>query len=121
MNHDTYNDFCASLLATTHVVQWGGAHVWKVGGKVFAIAGWSDREQPHIVFKCSDLTFEILKEQEGYRPAPYLAPRGGKWIQAYDFEIVTLSDIQTYLKESHHIISQKLTKKLQAELGIKRD
>ncbi|MCR6659935.1 MAG: hypothetical protein NVV72_11555 [Asticcacaulis sp.] len=24
------------------VVQWGGAHVWKVGGKVFAIGGWHD-------------------------------------------------------------------------------
>ncbi len=28
-----------SLPATTHVVQWGGAHVWKVGGKVFAVGG----------------------------------------------------------------------------------
>ena len=32
-----YNRYCASLPAATHVVQWGGAHVWKVGGKVFAI------------------------------------------------------------------------------------
>jgi len=27
-----------SLAPDDHVVQWGGAHVWKVGGKVFAIA-----------------------------------------------------------------------------------
>ena len=46
MTLDEYNGFCASLAATTHVVQWGGAHVWKVGGKVFAIAGWNDGEQP---------------------------------------------------------------------------
>ena len=37
MTRDEYNAFCASLPATTHVVQWGGADVWKVGGKVFAI------------------------------------------------------------------------------------
>ena len=42
MTPDEYNRFCASLHATTHVVQWGGAHVWKVGGKVFAIGGWDD-------------------------------------------------------------------------------
>jgi predicted DNA-binding protein (MmcQ/YjbR family) len=33
MTCDDYNAFCASLPATTHVVQWGGSHVWKVGGK----------------------------------------------------------------------------------------
>ncbi|MEO9873698.1 MAG: MmcQ/YjbR family DNA-binding protein, partial [Anderseniella sp.] len=41
MTLEEYDTYCASLTATTHVVQWGGAHVWKVGGKVFAIAGWS--------------------------------------------------------------------------------
>lgn len=44
MNIDGYNTYCGSLPATTHVVQWGGAHVWKVGGKVFAIGGWNDGE-----------------------------------------------------------------------------
>jgi predicted DNA-binding protein (MmcQ/YjbR family) len=38
MNLAEYNAFCGSFEATSHVVQWGGAHVWKVGGKVFAIA-----------------------------------------------------------------------------------
>ncbi|WP_339832848.1 hypothetical protein [uncultured Parvibaculum sp.] len=40
MTYREFNAFCASLPATTYVVQWGGAHVWKVGGKVFAIGGW---------------------------------------------------------------------------------
>lgn len=39
MIQDEYNTFCAMLPATSHVVQWGGSDVWKVGGKVFAIAG----------------------------------------------------------------------------------
>ena len=38
-----YNAFCAALPATSHVVQWGGADVWKVGGKVFAL-GRDDAE-----------------------------------------------------------------------------
>jgi predicted DNA-binding protein (MmcQ/YjbR family) len=30
--------FCLCLSGATHVVQWGGSDVYKVGGKVFAIA-----------------------------------------------------------------------------------
>ncbi len=118
MDLETYNEHCASLPAATHVVQWGGAHVWKVGGKVFAIAGWSDSEQPHIVFKTSDLAFDILREQRGMRPAPYLAPRGGKWIQVFEPDAMSETDVMTYLSESHRLISLKLTRKLRVELGL---
>src|SRR5262249_53547178 len=44
VTYKEFNRFCRSLRATTHVVQWGGAHVWKVGGKVFAIGGWDEGE-----------------------------------------------------------------------------
>ncbi|NNF79091.1 MAG: MmcQ/YjbR family DNA-binding protein, partial [Rhizobiales bacterium] len=50
MTYEEYNAFCGALPATTHVVQWGGAHVWKVGGKVFAIGGWAD-DRPAYTFK----------------------------------------------------------------------
>jgi predicted DNA-binding protein (MmcQ/YjbR family) len=42
MKRDAFNAFCAALPGATHVVQWGGADVWKAGGKVFAIGGWAD-------------------------------------------------------------------------------
>src|SRR3546814_12828317 len=42
MNAEAFNAYCASLPATTHVVQWGGADVWKVGGKVFALGRQGD-------------------------------------------------------------------------------
>lgn len=118
MNKDEYNSFCASLPATTHVVQWGGADVWKVGGKVFAIAGWSKEEFPYITFKCTPMSFDILKEQPGLRPAPYLAPRGGKWIQLHEREGLDEEGIRAYLTQSHAIVATKLTKKLKTELGL---
>ena len=37
--YDDFNAFCGALRATSYVVQWRGSHVWKVGGKVFAIGG----------------------------------------------------------------------------------
>lgn len=118
MTLDEYNDFCRSLPATTYVVQWGGAHVWKVGGKVFAIGGWGKTDQPAFSFKTSELDFEILRDEPGYRPAPYLASRGMKWIQQYDVPEGGQEMLEYYLKESYRLVSLGLTKKLQRELGL---
>lgn len=113
-----YNAFCASLQATTHVVQWGGAHVWKVGGKVFAIAGWSTGAELAVTFKCSEMAFEILKQQPGLRPAPYLASRGMSWIQRQTDESMPDGALQDYIRESHHLVALKLPKRLKAALGV---
>ena len=118
MTYEEYDSFCRSLPATSYVVQWGGSHVWKVGGKVFAIGGWEKAGKPAFTFKASELNFEILRDQPGFRPAPYLASRGMRWIQQYDAPEETDETLQYYLKESHRIVSLGLTKKLQRQLGL---
>jgi predicted DNA-binding protein (MmcQ/YjbR family) len=85
MKRNEFNQFCQSLSATSHVVQWGGSDVWKVGGKVFAICNSQEDPLPGITFKTSALDYEILRERQGFRPAPYLASRGMTWIQRYDY------------------------------------
>ncbi len=118
MTRAEYNRFCRSLPATNHVVQWGGADVWKVGTKVFAIGGWSRGEEPSFTFKCSDLAYDILKEQPGCRPAPYLASRGMKWIQRYSDETLDDKALKDYLRASHRLAAANLTKKARAALGL---
>lgn len=117
MSYDEFNSFCQSLTATTHVVQWGGADVWKVGGKVFAIGGWSDGNAA-FTFKVSRIAFEMLSEQEGLRPAPYLASRGMTWIQRVDDTSLDDDALRDYLRESHRIVSLGLSKKQQRALGL---
>lgn len=121
VTYDEFNDFCRSLPATSHVVQWGGAHVWKVGGKVFAIGGWDKSGKPAFSFKVSDLNFEILKDQPGFQPAPYLASRGMKWIQQFETSGTGEDELRYYLTESHRIVSLGLTKKKQKELGLNQE
>ncbi|WP_084417843.1 MmcQ/YjbR family DNA-binding protein [Henriciella litoralis] len=119
MDIKSYNSFCGGMAHTTHVVQWGGAHVWKIGGKVFAIAHEDEAgDNFRVSFKVSDLAFDILKEQEGCKGAPHLASRGMKWIQR--FSDATLDDeaLKLYLAESYRIVSLGLTKTLQRELGL---
>lgn len=118
MTHDQFNEFCRALPATTYVMQWGGCHVWKIGGKVFAIGSSDKADNPAYSFKTSELNFHFLKEKEGYRPAPYLASRGFSWIQYHGAGDTDDEDLGYYLRESYRIVSLGLTKKLQKQLGL---
>ena len=125
MTRDEFDVYCATLKATTHVIQWGGASVWKVGGKIFAIcSSWgpedkrshADDASERISFKCSDLGYQILCELEGIVPAPYLAR--AKWVQLQRADALSDDDIKDYIADAHAIIAAKLTKKLQRTLGL---
>ncbi len=119
MTTDDYNAFCGGLPHTTHVVQWGGADVWKIGGKVFAIGGWQDDDEAlHVTFKCSEMSYELLKDTPGCRPAPYLASRGMKWIQRTSDEALNDDGLKDYIAESYRLVARGLTKKVQRELGL---
>ena len=118
MTLEEYNAFCASLDHTSHVVQWGGAHVWKVAGKVFAIGGWNEGTALAVTFKVTPLAFDILKEQEGLRPAPYLASRGMKWIQRTAAHAMDDAALCDYLRESHRLAALTLPKKTLRALDL---
>jgi predicted DNA-binding protein (MmcQ/YjbR family) len=122
MTCDDYNAFCRSLPATTYVVQWSGSHVWKVGGKVFAMSRSEDDEDDvRVTFKVSPIAYEMLQERPGLRPAPYLASRGMKWIQHYEQPGLADEDLKAYITESHRIVASGLSKKKQRELGLLDD
>jgi predicted DNA-binding protein (MmcQ/YjbR family) len=118
MTNDEFNQFCSALAATSHVVQWGDADVWKVGGKVFAIAGWGIDKQVAFTFKTSSNNFDFLREHPDYRPAPYFANRGMKWIQIVRSSEENDGDLKYYLIESYRIVSLGLSKIMQKELGL---
>ena len=121
MTYDEFNEFCGNLKATTYVMQWGDSHVWKVGGKVFAIGGWQKSGKPAYTFKTSEHNFLFLSDHPGYRPAPYLASRGMKWIQQYDAPDSEDEELIYYLSESYRLVSLGLTKKKQKELGLNQE
>jgi predicted DNA-binding protein (MmcQ/YjbR family) len=83
--------------------------------KVFAIAGWSDGAGLSVSFKVTPIGFEILSDAEGCRPAPYLASRGMKWIQA---TAIADSDLMDHVRGSYDMIVAALPKKTKRELGL---
>lgn len=118
MTLEDFNLFCASLPHTTTVVQWGGSHVWKIGGKVFAVAVWSVDERLAVSFKCSEMAFQMLKQEAGLRPAPYLASRGMSWIQWQGPESMSFDELKDYVRASYGLVAKGLTKAKQRELGF---
>jgi predicted DNA-binding protein (MmcQ/YjbR family) len=100
-----------ALAAATHIVQWGGSDVYKVGGKVFAICGLAGG----LSFKVSEIGFMALTEGGPGRQAPYLAK--GHWV-IVDLEDVTPDDLEGWLSSSHALVAAKLTRAVKRELGL---
>lgn len=116
MTYVEYNDFCRDLAAATYVMQWGGSHVWKVGGKVFCIGAGTD-DEPAYSFKVSEIGFMVLPERPGFRPAPYLASRGLKWIEA-TAKKVDAEELRELILCSYRLVIAGLTMKKRRELGL---
>jgi predicted DNA-binding protein (MmcQ/YjbR family) len=117
-----FDAFCATLPHSFMVVQWEGAHVWKLGtaqsNKMFAIGSTWDRPMPAFTFKCSPMSFELLSSEEGCRPAPYMASRGMLWIQRFSDAVIDDLTLTKYLRESHRLCALNLSKRLQKELCL---
>ena len=116
LTYHEYNEFCATLPAATHVTQWGGSHVWKVGGKVFCIGGGTE-DCPAYSFKAGEVGFMLLPEKPGFRPAPYLASRGLKWIQAEAGQ-VDGEELCGLIRESYLRVIAGLSRRKRRELGL---
>ncbi|OUS05722.1 hypothetical protein A9Q96_11015 [Rhodobacterales bacterium 52_120_T64] len=117
MNRQEFDLYCKSMKSTTHVVQWGGASVWKIGGKIFAIcSNWGEGDHAKIGFKCSDLAFSVLADMPGIIPAPYLAR--AKWVQVQSPDGMSDQSIKVHIDAAYDIIAAKLTKAQRATLGI---
>ena len=112
-----FDDYCGSLKSTTHIIQWRGASVWKIGGKIFAIHPDISEGQEHkLSFKCSDFSYQILCELPEIIPAPYLAR--AKWVQITSEDAMNNEDICDYLKTAYEIICQKLPQSERRKLKL---
>ena len=117
MTPEAFEAHCLGLTGATRSVQWGGTHVFKVGGKIFAMAnGLVDRRASGYMFKVSDMAYELLIEAGLARPAPYLAR--AKWVQLADNDALPDSELAAYLDQAHALIAAKLTRAARRELGL---
>ena len=62
------------------------------------------------------MAFEVLKDQPGLRPAPYLASRGMKWIQRQTGASMDARALRDYLRESHRLVFREAAEARKREL-----
>jgi predicted DNA-binding protein (MmcQ/YjbR family) len=114
---DAFEACCRGLPAATMTVQWGGTSVFKVGGKIFAMAnGLVERRAGGYMFKASDMAYELLIEQGLAAPAPYLAR--ARWVQLADNDALPDDELGAYLTQAHALIAAKLTRAVRRQLGL---
>jgi predicted DNA-binding protein (MmcQ/YjbR family) len=98
---------------TTEEVLWGGDLVFKIGGKMYAVAAL----EPGAVwlsFKCTPENFVELAEREGIVPAPYLARH--HWVALQTEDALPAAELKRLIGESYELVLGKLSKKAQEAL-----
>ena len=94
-------------------LQWGADHVYKVGGKMFAVIGPAEHG---VSLKVSDIAFEALVESGAARPAPYLAR--AKWVRFDSLAAQGDAEMADWLANAHALVAAKLTRAMRRSLGL---
>jgi predicted DNA-binding protein (MmcQ/YjbR family) len=116
MRFEAFDRMALALPGAVMDVKWAVDRCYCVGGKMFAFAGHLGDETPRYMFKCSDLSFEMLVESGAAVPAPYLAR--AKWVQLIAHDALSNDTLASYVAQAHALVAAKLTKKARAEIGL---
>jgi len=113
MNVEWVRAYCLTLPHTTEHVLWGDDLVFKIGGKMYAVAVMV----PHKVamsFKCPPEVFAELVERPGIIPAPYSAR--SHWVALEREDALPRAELKRLIRQSYELVIAKMPKKKQAEL-----
>jgi predicted DNA-binding protein (MmcQ/YjbR family) len=105
---------CLSFPGAAESVQWGEDHVFKVGGKMFAVIGMQKGKFHGLSFKCAEDSFAILTRLPGIEPAPYLAR--AHWVALRRLKALPPAELRAYLRRAYQIVRAGLSRKLRAAL-----
>ncbi|MBI1786591.1 MAG: MmcQ/YjbR family DNA-binding protein [Acidobacteria bacterium] len=117
MDIDWIRRYCQSLPKTTETVQWGSDLVFKVGGKMYAVAALEPGDH-WLSFKCTPEGFAELVERPGIIPAPYLAR--AHWVALEAAEPLPRVEIKRLVRQAYDLVVGKLPKKAQKEILSQR-
>lgn len=114
MTREWFREHCLSLPHATEQVQWVKDLVFKVGGKMFAVASLEPGDIA-FSFKCTPEKYAELIEVPGVVPAPYLAR--AQWVAFERSDALPRAEVKQLVRQSYDLVFAKLPKKAQAELS----
>jgi len=113
MNLEWLRRVCLSFPCATEQVQWEDDLVFKVAGKMFAVAPLIPAKVT-LSFKCTPEEFAELTEREGIISAPYMAR--ARWVSLEPGATLPEAELHRLLRQSYDLVVAKLPKKTQAAL-----
>ena len=105
---------CLSFPNVTEQVQWGSDLVFKIGGKMFAVAP-TEPAPVCLSFKCAAEEFAELVERPGIIPAPYLAR--ARWVALETEDALPRAELKRLLRQSYDLVLSGLPKKQRSALA----
>ncbi|GEK31276.1 hypothetical protein KZO01_15850 [Kurthia zopfii] len=117
MEKEVLEGFCKSLKGvTTDFQQEWGAQRYHIGGKMFAMFGTDAKGVPIFTLKCDPAKAEELREQyEEIVPGYYMNKT--HWISIYYSIDESNEFAENLLAQARQLVFNKLTKKVQKEIG----
>ena len=112
-NLDSVRRHCIAMPHATEEVLFGDNLVFKIGGKMFAIAA-SVPSTPVLSFKTSPEEFNELCERPNIIPAPYLAR--AYWVALEGWDALSRVELKHRLTVAYELAKVSLPKKVQAGL-----
>jgi predicted DNA-binding protein (MmcQ/YjbR family) len=117
MDIDWLREFCLALPHTTENIQWEDDLVFKIVGKMYAVASL-EPDDHWLSFKCSPEDFATLVDRPGIIPAPYLAR--AHWVALETDTALARAELKPLLIQAHALVFAKLPKKTQLALNPRR-
>jgi predicted DNA-binding protein (MmcQ/YjbR family) len=113
MDIESIRAYCLSLPQATEGIQWDNDLLFRIGGKIFAVASL-EITPTRLSFKCTSEKFDELIELEGIIPAPYMARN--KWVTLERLDALSDAEIKSLVKNSYDMVFAKLPKKIRETL-----
>lgn len=105
MNIEQLRKICIAFPGATEQIQWEDDLVFKVGGRMFAVARL-EPARAWLTIKADPDAFVELTERPGIIPAPYLAR--AKWIALESSDILSQAEVTDLLRKSYELVAAKL-------------
>lgn len=122
MTLDRFRALCLAQPGATEQIQWRVDAVFKIGGKMFAVACTDHIAYPDVPmcsFKCDDETFAELLERPDIIPAPYMAR--SKWVAVTTWSALPDREYAALVSRACALVRAGLPKKVQASLPAGAD
>ena len=114
MEIESVRKFCLSFPHVTEDVQWQSDLLFRIGGKMFAVAALDPSSSHRLSFKCTPEVFAELTERENIVPAPYVARY--HWVALERFDALPARELQSLLKNAYELVREKLPHKVKKQL-----